>query len=88
VENKAENYASELIERRWLSNKSFEIILTKPKYFEYIPGQWIRLNHRAVERDYSLVSAPIDPHLALCIRNVEAESIVRRVEQCPCRLPL
>ena len=70
VENKSENYASELIERRWLSNKSFEIILTKPKYFEYIPGQWIRLNHHAVERDYSLVSAPIDPHLALCIRNV------------------
>jgi len=71
VETKAENYTSELIERRWLSNKSFEITLTKPKYFRYIPGQWIRLSHRTVERDYSLVSSPTDPNLALCIRNIE-----------------
>ena len=71
VETKAENYTSELIERRWLSNKSFEITLTKPKYFGYIPGQWIRLSQNAVERDYSLVSSPTDPNLALCIRNIE-----------------
>ena len=71
VETKAQNYASELKERRWLSNKSFEITLTKPKDFRYIPGQWIRLSHHAVERDYTLVSAPTDPHLALCIRNIE-----------------
>ena len=71
MKTKAENYASELIERRWLSNKSFEITLTKPKSFEYLPGQWIRLIHGPVERDYSLVSAPTDPNLALCIRNIE-----------------
>lgn len=71
METKAENYASELKERRWLSKKSFEITLTKPKDFRYIPGQWIRLSHYAVERDYTLVSAPTDPHLALCIRNIE-----------------
>ena len=71
METKAENYTSELIERRWLSNKSFEITLTKPKCFGYIPGQWIRLNQNAVERDYSLVSSPTDPNLALCIRNIE-----------------
>jgi NAD(P)H-flavin reductase len=71
VETKAENYASELIERQWLSNKSFEITLSKPKSFEYMPGQCIRLIHDAVERDYSLVTAPTDPNLALCIRNIE-----------------
>ena len=71
METKAENYASELKERRWLSKKSFEITLTKTKDFIYIPGQWIRLSHYAVERDYTLVSAPTDPHLALCIRNIE-----------------
>jgi hypothetical protein len=38
VKTKAENYSSELIERRWLSNKSFEITLTKPKYF-YLCGR-------------------------------------------------
>jgi NAD(P)H-flavin reductase len=71
VKPRAENYPSELIERRWLSNNSFEIILTKPKNFEFLPGQWIRLIHHAVERDYSLVSTPTDPNLALCIRNIE-----------------
>ena len=71
VKTKAENYSAELIERRWLSNKSFEITLTKPKSFEYLPGQWIRLIHHTVERDYSLVSSPTDPDFALCIRNIE-----------------
>ena len=71
VKTKAENYASELIERRWLSNKSFEITLTRPESFAYLPGQWIRLIHHSVERDYSLVSSPADPDLALCIRNIE-----------------
>lgn len=71
VKTKAENYSSDLIERRWLSDKSFEITLTKPKYFEFMPGQWIRLIHHPIERDYSLVSASTDPNLALCIRNIE-----------------
>ena len=72
MNTRADNYASELIERRWLSNKSFELTLKKPNAFEYIPGQWIRLIHDAIDRDYSLVSAPTDPHLALCVRNIEA----------------
>jgi ferredoxin-NADP reductase len=71
VKIKAENYSAELTERRWLSNKSFEITLTRPKSFEYLPGQWIRLIHQTVERDYSLVSSPTDPDVALCIRNIE-----------------
>ena len=64
------NFTTELIGRRWLSKHSFEITLTKPKSFVYIPGQWIRLAHHGAERDYSLVSAPADPNLALCIRKV------------------
>ena len=68
---RAKNFASELIRRRWLSKNSIEITLTKPKSFGYLPGQWIRLTHHGVERDYSLVSAPADPNLALCIRKVE-----------------
>jgi ferredoxin-NADP reductase len=71
VEIRTEIYASELIGRRWLSQKSFEIILKKPKSFEYQPGQWLRLVHQGIERDYSLVSAPADPNLALCIRHIE-----------------
>jgi len=83
VETKAENYASELIERQWLSNKSFEITLSKPKFFEYMPGQCIRLVHDAIERDYSLVTAPSDPNLALCIRNIEGGILSPELSNAP-----
>ena len=83
METKAENFASELIERQWLSPKSFEITLTKPKSFEYLPGQCIRLIHDAVERDYSLVTAPTDPNLALCIRNIEGGILSPELSNAP-----
>jgi len=83
VETKAENYASELIERQWLSNKSFEITLSKPKSFEYMPGQCIRLIRSAIERDYSLVTAPTDPNLALCIRNIEGGILSPELSNAP-----
>jgi benzoate/toluate 1,2-dioxygenase reductase subunit len=83
VKTEVKNYSSELIERRWLSNKSFEITLTKPKLFEFMPGQWIRLIHGPVERDYSLVSAPTDPDLALCIRNIEGGTLSPGLSNAP-----
>jgi ferredoxin-NADP reductase len=63
-------YTTELIERRWLSEKAFEIFLKRPPEFSFQPGQRIQLFHEDIERDYSLISAPSDPQLALCIRNV------------------
>jgi ferredoxin-NADP reductase len=83
VKIRAENYSSGLIERRWLSNKSFEITLEKPNAFEYLAGQWIRLTQDAVERDYTLVTAPADPNLALCIRNIEGGTLVPALSQAP-----
>jgi ferredoxin-NADP reductase len=64
-------YATKLLERRWLSKKAFEIILARPLEFNFLPGQRIQLFHSNIDRDYSLISAPSDEHLALCIRNVE-----------------
>ncbi|MGD8297523.1 MAG: FAD-binding oxidoreductase, partial [Desulfobacterales bacterium] len=78
-----DNYSSELIERRWLSDRSFEITLEKPTTFEYLAGQWIRLTSDAVERDYTLVTAPNDPNLALCIRYIEGGSLVPTLSHVP-----
>ncbi len=64
-------YSTKLIERRWLSKKAFEIILARPPAFDFQPGQRIQVFHSNIDRDYSLISAPADGHLALCIRNVE-----------------
>lgn len=64
-------YSKPLIERRWLSKKAFEIILERPAGLNFQPGQRIQVFYNNIERDYSLVSAPSDGHLALCIRNIE-----------------
>ena len=64
-------YSSPVLERRWLSKKSFEIVLERPEDFNFQPGQRIQIFHDDIERDYSLSSAPADRHLALCIRNIE-----------------
>ncbi len=83
MKHRLATYTSQLIERRWLSKSSFEITLTKPEGFEFTPGQWIRLRQDTIERDYSLVSAPQDPYLALCIRNIEAGILTPTLSAAP-----
>jgi benzoate/toluate 1,2-dioxygenase reductase subunit len=68
--NGATVYTTELLDRRCLSDKTFEIKLARPPAFQFEPGQRIRLIHENIERDYSLISAPGDSHLALCIRRI------------------
>lgn len=63
-------YTTELLERHWLSEKTFEAVLSRPVGFEFTPGQRIRLLHQSIERDYSLVNATADRHLTLCVRSV------------------
>lgn len=62
-------HTAKLVERRWLSPKTFEIELTRPQPFTFMPGQYIRLGCDNIERDYSLVSAPGDDTIRLCIRH-------------------
>jgi ferredoxin-NADP reductase len=64
-------FTTQLLQRRWLSEKAFEIALERPPDFSFQPGQRIQLFHEDIERDYSLISAPDDSLLALCIRNVK-----------------
>jgi benzoate/toluate 1,2-dioxygenase reductase subunit len=60
-----------VLERRWLSEQTFELILSRPREFTFKPGQRICFYHGDVERDYSLVSSPQDDHIVLCVRRVE-----------------
>jgi benzoate/toluate 1,2-dioxygenase reductase component len=60
-----------LINRHWLSKKAFEIELSRPADFQFAAGQTIRFLHGDIERYYSLISAPGDPTLALCLRLIE-----------------
>lgn len=63
-------YDTALVERRRLSDNTFEAVFSRPFGFEFTAGQRIRLIHGGLERDYSLASAPDDAALVLCIRRV------------------
>jgi len=60
----------ELLQRRSLTENTFEIELTRPPSFEFKAGQAIRFIHESIERYYSLLSAPDDPTLTLCVYHV------------------
>lgn len=64
------NHQAQLLSRRRLSEKAFEIELTRPESFAFMAGQRITIQEGAIERDYSLVSPPDVPTLSLCIRQV------------------
>jgi len=70
METKTDIRATKLLKRRWLSGKTFELELEKPSSFKYEPGQRICLIYNSISRDYSLVSAPAENELVLCIRQV------------------
>jgi benzoate/toluate 1,2-dioxygenase reductase subunit len=64
-------YSTEVLDRVWLTDRVFEIQLSKPSNFQFVAGQRIRLLHDAIRRDYSLITAPIDPTLSLCLEKIE-----------------
>jgi len=64
-------HTAEVVALRRLSEKTFELELTRPPSFVFSAGQRIRLVTEHGERDYSLVSGPSQETLILCIRGVE-----------------
>lgn len=63
-------YASELLRRRWLSKKAFEIELSRPAGFVFKAGQTIQMIYGRHARHYSLVTAIDDQTLAICVRYI------------------
>lgn len=68
-------YATDLLTRRRLSEKTFEIELARPESFDFVAGQRITVQVGTIERDYSLVSPPGSPALSLCIRQVKGGNL-------------
>ena len=83
METKSDTYASKLLERCWISPKTFEIMIAKPPQFDYEPGQRICLSFGHVERDYSMASPPGDRDLRLCIRNVAGGRLSPQLSSAP-----
>lgn len=66
----AATHSANLLRRRWLSDKSFEIAISSPTGFDFEPGQRISLSLGGYTRDYSIVSAPQEAELIFCVRSV------------------
>jgi NAD(P)H-flavin reductase len=71
LEAEIKTYPTNLMDRCWLSEKTFEIKFSKPPSYSINPGQHVRLIYQTFERDYTPVSAPADQEIAFCIRKVE-----------------
>ena len=67
----AQIYSSRILDRFWLTDRVFEIKLSRPSTFRFLAGQRIRLLHGTIGRDYSLITSPDDPTLALCLKKIE-----------------
>ena len=68
---RSSSYSAELLSRRWLTDRAFEIELARPESFTFEPGQRIRIIHLDIERDYSLITTPTDSTIALCVHHVQ-----------------
>ncbi|MGE5255170.1 MAG: ferredoxin--NADP reductase [Hyphomicrobiales bacterium] len=83
-----ELFTTQIVSRRPLSPKAFELILSKPPKFDFTAGQRICLKHGDSERDYSIVSSPDEPEIRLCIRNVPGGLLSPQLAQAPAGLTL
>jgi NAD(P)H-flavin reductase len=71
LEAEIKTYPIKLIDRRWLSKRTFEIKFSKPSSYIIKAGQRIRIYYQTMERDYTPVSAPGDAEITFCIRKVD-----------------
>ena len=65
--NTPDLYSTQLLKRRWLSNRAFELELTKPPGFHFLPGQRIRFIHESIEREYFPISSPGNHTISICV---------------------
>jgi len=72
LEAEINTFPTELIDRRWISKRTFEIKFRKPPAYIIRPGQRIGIYYQSMERDYTPVSAPGDPEITFYIRLVES----------------
>ena len=72
MEAEINTFPTELIDRRWISKRIFEIKFRKPPSYIIRPGQRICIYYQTMGRDYTPVSAPGDPEITFCIRKVDS----------------
>ena len=73
----------ELIRRTQLAEDIFELAFRPPGAFDFLAGQYIRFRYEGMERDYTLVSAPGESRLCICIQKVMPPNFSAHLAACP-----
>lgn len=60
-------YTCKLNQRKWLSDTTYEVELTRPTAFEFLSGQNLCFHFQAVKRYYAPLTSPADPFIKLCV---------------------
>ena len=63
-------YTVELTARKRLAEDIHELTFTRPRDFQFIPGQYIRFHYQGLERDYTLVGAGDAGAISICLERV------------------
>ena len=77
------SYEASIQARSRLSSAAFEISLSRPPDFHFVPGQCIRLFQDQGGRDYSLSSGPAENCLRIVLRLVEGGAASSRLATAP-----
>jgi ferredoxin-NADP reductase len=71
MENKtSESFRAKITARNWLTDLIFEISLKRPVGFTFISGQKIKISIHETVREYTLINAPDDSKLIICVRYI------------------
>lgn len=75
-------HSGKIIKRRWISQKDFEIHVSRPTAFHLEPGSAIKIIFEGAEGYCSPVSAPDDPAIVLHLQHVRKEPLCSKLALC------
>ena len=75
-------HGGKIIKRRWISQKTFEIHISRPATFHFEPGLAVKIIFEGVERYCAPVSAPDDPTMVLHLQHMKKEPLSSKLALC------
>jgi NAD(P)H-flavin reductase len=75
-------HSGKILKRRWISQKAFEIHISRPAAFHLEPGLAIKIVFEGVERYCSPVSAPDDPAMVLHLQHLKKDPLCNKLALC------
>jgi NAD(P)H-flavin reductase len=75
-------HSGKIIKRRWTSQKTFEIHISRPATFHFEPGLAVKIIFEGVERCCAPVSAPDDPTMVLHLQHMKKEPLSNKLALC------